>query len=486
MAVEFDYGHSSGLTAMVLIRSASGINERYALQVVKVWMMGLAENDHLNRPAKDLFRAALADGECIDGAQVVNHPDIEPIKRLDTGVRQKGQIELEVIAAYGVDLPIALAQGLHDLLALDVAGMDDRVHPIQLIQYGFRNGIFALPVGIRQRGDANHRQTPPFRALRMKDLADYTPVLVHMVAWDAMKGLRNLDHGRPAMDAFSSHFSTPSWPYAHTILVILAEIHLTSTPPVIAERHSGVMSSKYNNDARSQTILSRADDLESHLYQASADTYDAFQVVKVQAAIDRARTLVHRQSGFVERVSGRNLSQAQQHLDTAAAELAQMFPQTHSQPSEPMRALEARREMARDNGVLLISVLCGSIAIAIGLALTVVFKGHVWRESLGLGALAGFLAGIPSVAVLARLGSLKASVVLIFSKLCAGALAGAVAVWALGVGFGPLEPSSWGGGRAALFYALVFGFAQQLVSRVIDLRLERGASPPGEPTFATT
>jgi hypothetical protein len=261
-------------------------------------------------------------------------------------------------------------------------------------------------------------------------------------------------------------------------------------------------------------LMERADAIERSLYEAPKDGINALEVVRVQASVDRAREATSRPGLLSRLLPGEAEKEAKSHLDLAESHLigimgdeqlrsrarSTLGPTAAGQaeagvsgrtdvgkpPIEELQSLmlgridarAAERDRSRAIRVWLVTaclVLTGALLIVF------IFLDGTGRAALAVGAAAGLVSAAPRLKRTGAEPPYESLGLVAWTKLLGGSLAAALALFLLHWGFGALEPAR---GRAAIFYAAIFGFAQQLATGPFDRWLERrakGTGPGGPP-----
>lgn len=136
------------------------------------------------------------------------------------------------------------------------------------------------------------------------------------------------------------------------------------------------------------------------------------------------------------------------------------------------------RAVSEERPQVIKPLITGALALTVVLLIVFAIGNGTDRGVLGLGGLAGMLAGATSIIRILEINLVRWAWMLALLKFLVGPGVALIAVILLQKGFGALEPAT---GRAALFYALAFGFTQQLITGRLDVWLERHLVPKTNP-----
>ncbi len=220
-----------------------------------------------------------------------------------------------------------------------------------------------------------------------------------------------------------------------------------------------------NNSSWRSAVRTEAGQLERAFYRLSGIQTPQL-LVQVQASIDRARSVASRPADLAQWCSGALVEEAYAQLQTARETLSQLQGgEMHDvRPIMDQRTRNSVRQLR--NGILGVSAL-----LLLALIIAALVVSHLYLRVMGLGALAGAVCAILPLAYSVEqrgpYGTRTAQAIL---KVLAGAAVALLGVILLRKGLGGLAPARDG---TALFYAVILGFGQQVLTGLVDKRVDQ-------------
>lgn len=142
-----------------MIRDTSRVDERDTVEFVVEGMVGATEDDAVHPLAEEIFRPLSVMRVLGDRADIVRDAHFVPIEVLNAHVRQRREIEVEIVATHGEHLSRLPAEGCQHLFAFEVSRVDDDVRALEMAKHRLWNGIFALPMRVGEDCNSHNPRT---------------------------------------------------------------------------------------------------------------------------------------------------------------------------------------------------------------------------------------------------------------------------------------------------------------------------------------